>query len=666
MDKYLLGVDAGGTFTDFVLWQPADSTRPLRLHKVLSTPEAPEQAILQGIEELGLRDHAERGRLHIIHGSTVATNAVLEGKLAATAFITNRGFRDLLTLGRQTRPSLFSLEFAPRQPPVPEPLCLETGGRVAATGETLEPLTVADLDGLVAQLRRLKPEAVAINLLFSFVDDSHERRIEAAIAEADLSSFVCRSSAVLAQYREYERGIATWLNAALGPVIKGYLQQLEIALPRSRLRIMQSSGETLTAPAAAGQAVHLLLSGPAGGLAAMAHVADLIGEPRVMSFDMGGTSTDVALLEGAPQITSEGRVAGYPVGVPMVDMHTIGAGGGSIAYLDAGGMLQVGPQSAGARPGPACYGRGGTMATVTDANLVLGRLPAHQTMAGGLKLDLAAARRAISPLAASLGLDCEATAEGIVRIANEHMAGALRLISVQRGHDPGDFILACFGGAGGLHVCALARAMGMQRALVPVNPGVLSAMGMLVAPPGRQVSRTLRTLLEPENEDAIRVQFDMLREAALLELGREGFAPDVLEVSLSADLRYQGQSYWLNVPWTDRVQAEADFHDLHQLRYGFTLPNWVELVNIRVRLIAQHAVLDLPEQPVRCAPKEVNSVRVFSESSPVPVFDRADLGQGFTLDGPAVIIEVSATTFVESGWRVTVDRLANLLLQSIP
>ena len=500
MEKLLLGIDAGGTFTDFVLLSQSAGELRLQTHKVLSTPAAPEQAILQGIAELGLNGVAQQGRLHIVHGSTVATNAALENKGVRTAFITNRGFADLLTLARQTRPSLYQLETPAQIPPVPRALCLETGGRLAADGSELEALTDADLKQLQEQLRTLQPAAVAINLLFSFIDEGNERRIEAALQELPL--FVCRSSEVLPEYREYERGIATWLNASLGPVVNGYLQRLQQALGNCSLQIMQSSGETFSAAVASRRAVNLLLSGPAAGLSAMHHLGQLLNEPDVISFDMGGTSTDVALLRGAPEITNEGRVAGYPVAVPMVDMHTIGAGGGSLASVDVGGMLRVGPESAGADPGPACYGRGGTQATVTDANLVLGRLQADTTEASHLQLDLSLAQQAVERLARSMNLGVEETALGIIRIANEHMVAALRLISVQRGYDPADFLLASFGGAGGLHVCALADAMGMRRALVPANAGVLSALGMLVAPQGRQFSRTWSSANAPSSAPA--------------------------------------------------------------------------------------------------------------------------------------------------------------------
>ena len=356
----LLGVDTGGTFTDFVL---LDDSR-LRIHKVLSTPDAPEQAILQGIDELGIGAVAAAGQLVVIHGSTVATNAALEGKGVRTVFITNRGFADMLSIGRQARSELYQLQPALTAPPVPADLCLETGGRMTPGGDELVPLGRADLESLRAQIEALQPEAVAINLLYAFVDDRYERAIEASLPAG---LFCSRSSEVLPEHGEYERGIATWLNASLGPLMASYLQRLQQALAPGPVTIMQSSGGTIALEQAARRAVNLLLSGPAGGLAAARHIGHLCGQPRLMSFDMGGTSTDVALIDGEIRLSNEGHIGRWPVAVPMVDMHTIGAGGGSLAFVDGANLLHVGPQSAGASPGPACYGLGGTQATVTDA-----------------------------------------------------------------------------------------------------------------------------------------------------------------------------------------------------------------------------------------------------------------------------------------------------------
>lgn len=655
-----LGVDAGGTFTDFFYLEIGNETR-VQLHKTLSTPSAPEQAILDGIAALGLDKLPKGAVLHIIHGSTVATNAALEGKLAKTAFITNYGLGDMLSLARQTRPELYTLQFPPQQDPVPEALCLETGGRLGADGCVVEPLTDAELEKLIAELQILQPEAVAINLLFAFLDDGFEKRISEAIEAAGLPVFISRSSWVLPVYREYERGIATWLNAALGPVVHGYLSRLKAQLPDAALQIMQSNGETLPAEQAADSAVQLLLSGPAGGLTAMRYLGTQLGEDRIISFDMGGTSTDVALLSGELSITTEGQIDCYPVAVPMVDMHTIGAGGGSIARIDDGGMLQVGPQSAGAEPGPACYGRGGKLATVTDANAVLGRLLTSGTLANGLQLDKALAVEAIANLASQIGLSNEETALGIVRVANEHMAKAMRLISVNRGHDPQQFLLASFGGAGGLHVCEIAEAMQMRKAIVPVYGGVLSALGMLVANQGRQFTRTVSTLL-PNTNSSLADSFAALEAQGRQQLLDEGSAPDLLQCKRSADIRYQGQSYTLNIAWQDAAQAAQDFAALHSQRYGYKLEVPVEVVNLRVNVFVPRELPGLPEYEQQTCNK-AETTMVYGYDAPVSVFDRLTLTVGQTVSGPAIIREYAATTYVAADWQFQVDRLGNILLE---
>lgn len=646
MRPRLLGVDTGGTFTDFVLVE-GDA---LRVHKVLSTPDAPERAILQGLRELGLDSDASRSELQVVHGSTVATNAVLEGKGVRTVFITNRGLADLLTLGRQTRRDLYDLQPAPVPPPVAPELCLETGGRLAADGSVVEPFTEADAVELRRALNELAPRAVAVSLLYSYLDDAFERAVEACLP-ADV--FVSRSSAVLPEYREYERGIATWLNAYVGPLMQGYLSRLGGALKDARLSIMQSAGGTIDAAQAGAQAVHLLLSGPAGGLAGAAYLARLAGSERLLTFDMGGTSTDVALVDGEPQLTSEGRIGAYPVAVPMVDLHTIGAGGGSIAWVDAGGLLQVGPHSAGADPGPACYGRGGTQATVTDANLVLGRLRPDAFLGGHMRLDPTAARRAVAAVGEPLGLDPEAAAAGIVRVANEHMARALRVISVQRGIDPRPLSLVSFGGAGGLHVCALAEALGMRRALVPVHAGVLSALGMLVAPRARQRSRTLNRRLDGVAADEIERAFAALVEEARRELLAEGVAEADILIQRGLDLRYAGQSYTLYIPWEGLADSAAGFHAAHENRYGHRLDLPVELVNLRAALRGPAGSIPL-----------AGAVRAGSAAVPErgPVYAREVLAPGHRIHGPALVTEAVATTYLAEGWAAEADGSGNLVL----
>ncbi len=651
---YLLGVDTGGTFTDFVLFGDGK----LRIHKVLSTPKAPERAILHGITELGL----DITRLQVIHGSTVATNAVLEGKGVSTAFITNRGLGDMLTLGRQARKALYDLQPALTSPPVAQAFCLETGGRMSAQGDLLDPLNEQDLQRLAHQISELKPRSVAINLLFSFLDSDAEKRIEAHLNAAfDNTLFVCRSSDVLPEFKEYERGMATWLNAYIGPLMEGYLHRLSDALSPAPVAVMQSSGGTLSAGVASRYGVHLLLSGPAGGLTGAKHIAKGAGIKRLLTFDMGGTSTDVALIEGDIRLTNEGHIGDYPVAVPMVDMHTIGAGGGSIAYVDQGGMLQVGPESAGADPGPACYGKGGKSPTVTDANLILGRLRSNAFLGGRIVLEMPAAQAAIEPLAKHLKLTVTETAEGIIDIANEHMARALRVISVQRGMDPRDFCLASFGGAGGLHACALAENLGMKQILVPIHAGVLSALGMLAASPARQLSRTHTGVLS-EQMNGLDTLFIEMEQQGRLAMEQEGLTAVDIESTRRVDLRYLGQSYTLNIPWQGQRQSEAAFHQQHKQRYGHRLDEPVELVNLRVTLRGPDSAFKLtapshnpPSKPVFCALHGINTE--------VPIYNRDNLVRGQVLNGPALVTETVSTTYIAPDWRCEVDIMGNMLLK---
>ena len=646
-NEFFLGVDTGGTFTDFVLWHAGQ----IRIHKVLSTPEAPEQAILQGIHDLGLHEPGADSYLYIVHGSTVATNAILERKGVSCVFITNRGFADMLTIGRQTRRELYNLQPELPEVPVPASHCLETGGRVDAHGNTLTALTAEDIAQLVVQVQQLKPRAVAINLLFSYLDDRYEKQIEAALPK---ELFISRSSFILPEYKEYERGMTTWLNAYIGPLVKDYLQRLVQGAANARISVMQSSGGTIDIHQAGDQAVHMVLSGPAGGLAAAQFLGEVTHTSRLLTFDMGGTSTDVALVEGKLQLTTDGRIGDFPVAIPMVDMHTIGAGGGSIAYVDAGGLLQVGPQSAGADPGPACYGKGGQHATVTDANLILRRIRADAFLGGEMQLDERAAYDAIETLAGQLGLSVEDCARGIIAIANEHMTQALRVMSVQRGIDPRELTLVSFGGAGGLHVCALADALEMRRAIVPIYSGVLSALGMLVAPRSRQLSQTVGRLLDECDASSIEAFYTPLVETGIEALLAEGVAKKSIVIEYSVDLRYAGQSYFLNIPWTTVAESRDAFHQLHAQRYGHDLDIPVELVNVRVGLYSAGQTLMLSQSESIAEPV------LHSDNF---VYVRTSLVAGKMLEGPALITERVATTYLAKGWHATVDVVGNLILE---
>jgi len=643
----LLGIDTGGTFTDFVYIDD----KGVRIHKVLSTPNAPEKAILQGISEMGVDDES----LLIVHGSTVATNAVLEKKGVRCCFVTNYGLADMLTIGRQARKELYNLNPEPQEPPVPSNLCLETGGRVSAEGKLIDPLTDEQIKKLVSEIKTLAPEAVAINLLFSFLDDAAEKRLEEAMPD---DIFVSRSSKVLAEYKEYERGMATWLNAYVGPLVIGYLDRLRKAVKALSVSVMQSSGGTIAAEQAGKQAVRMLLSGPAGGLMAALHIGKKANFERLLTLDMGGTSTDVALLNGAISLTNEGKVEGYPVAVPMVDMHTIGAGGGSIAYVDTGGLLCVGPESAGASPGPACYGKGGQKVTVTDANVYLGRISTRYFLGGNMSLDVKATTKAMDTLAVELGCQPKEAAEGVIKLANEHMARALRVISIQRGIDPRPYTLMTFGGAGGLHVCALADALGMETAIVPVNSGVLSAFGMLAAPRSRELSRSLLGALSDVSADQIEQGFLAMVKQGQVELMAEGVSLEDIKTSYLVDLRYVGQSYTLPIPWDNAYTAIKDFHTMHKSRYGHDLDLAVELVNLRVSLSGEMPKPNLAEQPARQAGRQI-PVEV---DQGMRIYQREKLRMNDTIKGEALIVEQVATTYLAANWLCKVDHFGNLVL----
>lgn len=655
MPKALLGIDTGGTFTDFVLLKD----NRLSVHKVLSNPHAPQAPILQGIADMGIGADVERGDVIIIHGTTVATNATLEGKGVRTVYITNKGLKDLLRIGRQTRAELYNLTPKPVPAIFDDELMVEVDCRLDAQGGEVRPLTQDALQQLAATTRALNPQAVAINLLFSFLDARHEQQIEAVLAE---DYFVSRSSKILPEYREYERGITTWLNAWIGPLMRDYLTRLNRSLAPCNLSIMQSSGLTVAADQAAERAVNLLLSGPAGGLSGALFIGESMSTRRLMTFDMGGTSTDVALLDGSIKLTGQGRVAAFPVGVPMADIHTIGAGGGSIAYVDEGGVLQVGPASAGADPGPACYGKGGTAATVTDANLVLGRLRKDAFLGGAMRLDPTASEQALAPLADQQGITLEELASGIIRIANAHMTQALRAISIQRGFDPREFSLVCFGGAGGLHFCDLAEALDMTHAIVPVHSGVLSALGMLVTPPGREMVVTHKTILNETSEATIISLFERLERQGNAELVREGVAST--ESRRSLDLRYAGQTFTINTPWAGLIQSAADFHVRHQHQYGHELNKPVELLNVRVHLEAQREYPQLPALP-GSGHAEVTRDGLAGYDDEMPIYRRETLPAGFKLTGPALITERHSTTLIKANWHATVDPVGNFELTRI-
>ena len=670
----VIGIDTGGTFTDCVY----RIGRRLEVLKLPSTPYDPSRAILEAVRRICKLVPADR--VEVRHGTTVATNALLERKGARVAFVTTAGFEDTLAIGRQARPDLY--DWNHHRPAPITGLCFGVPERTGPDGIVLRAPTQCELDQLRTVIRKAKPESIAVSLLFSFANPAHERAVETALSSLRLP--ISLSYQILPEFREYERGATVTLNAYLAPKMQGYIQSLERGLARGnvQLSIMQSSGGILSAVSAAREPVRTILSGPAGGVIGALSVARSAGIGQILTFDMGGTSTDVALLDAnrEPPTTIEGQVAGLPVGVPMLDIHTAGAGGGSLAWIDAAGALQVGPQSAGADPGPACYGRG-DRATVTDANLALGRLHPDRFLGGAMRLDQARARHALTELhsAASSFASIEHLAEGIIRVANARMESALRRVSVERGHDPRTFTLLAFGGAGPLHACALAEALGIRRVLVPSAPGALSALGILDADLRREFSRTVMLApgspqiaevfraLESEARTAFEAEGpESPAKAGTLGVRRWGGKGVQPILSRSADLRYRGQGYELRVDWSARVGAR--FHQLHAQSYGYADPvRPVEIVTLRVQAIARSPKPRITR--ARLGTTDARHARI-SEHRIVEgrrwrsavLYDRARLRPGNRIAGPAVITELSATTYLPTSWTAAVDSLSNLIL----
>jgi N-methylhydantoinase A len=625
----------------------------LVVHKVRSTPHDPSRAVADALGAVGAD---RRTRLH--YGSTVATNALLERRGARVALVTTAGFEDVLAIGRQVRPRLYDLMPVLRPPLVPRARRLGVVERMLVDGRVETPLGPREVRRIVRAVRRARAGAVAICLLHAYLNPRHEARLLRALARLGLH--VTASHRLLREYREYERVSTTVVNAYVGPLMTVHLERLRALVPGG-VRVMQSNGGLVAAATAAVEPVRTVLSGPAGGVVGAADRARRAGVARILTLDMGGTSTDVSLVDGPLAYRTETSIDGLPIRVPALDIHTVGAGGGSLAMIDAGGALRVGPESAGADPGPACYGSG-TGATVTDANLVLGRLVETEFLGGEMILDAARARHAIEAVARRVGKSVDATAAGIVAIATAAMERALRVISVERGYDPRTFTLVAFGGAGGLHAAELAAALGMPRVLVPRHPGLLSAWGMLAAEVVRDFARTLRAV-EP-SDDAIGVVFAALEREARRSFGRERVRATARERAL--DVRYQGQSYELTVP--SGGDWRAAFHDRHRERFGHadaTRP--LEVVNARLRVRAAGAPVPRDPVPRRGRLEPVATRRVWFDGRrvPAPVLRRALLPVGFRRRGPAVVCEYSATTVVPPGWAMRVEASGGLVLERV-
>jgi N-methylhydantoinase A len=655
MSTTRLGVDVGGTFTDLV----ALSKGELVTAKVPSTPKDQSEGVMNAIDA---SDVEPASLAALAHGMTVATNALLERNGARTALVTTEGFKDVLEIARQNRPSLYDL--TQDRPPtlVPRNLRFTVRERMGPEGE-VEALDEESLDEAISAVREADVEAVAVCLLFAFMHPDHEQRVGEALREALPDVHVSLSSEVLPEFREYERFSTTAADAYLAPRLAAYLKNLggKVEVARApRPLIMQSSGGVSTIDDAIRDAAAFVLSGPAGGVVGAAYVAGLGGHQDLLTFDMGGTSTDVApVVRGEAQTSTETMIAGVPIKLPMVDVHTVSAGGGSVAWADAGGALRVGPRSAGAEPGPAAYDKGGEEPAVTDANLFLGYLADGTELGGEVTLRRDLSEKALAALGEEVGLDAEETALGIVRVADAEMARALRVISVERGLDPRDFALLAFGGAGGMHACTLAEELGMSTVLIPRAGGVLSALGLAISDVRRDYVRPyLKGLEEVEAEDVQR-SFDEMEAAAAEHL--EG-----PEHTRRADLRYAGQSFELTVEAGESFGAlEERFHAAHEQRYGYRMDDEeVELVNLRLISAVPVDKPELAEPPpdggAESGRREANFGGEWIE---VPVFDRERMGEGSEVEGPAIVEFRESTCVVRQGWRGDIDNVGTLVLE---
>jgi N-methylhydantoinase A len=662
-----IAIDTGGTFTDCV-WIDRGQ---VRLLKVFSTPADPAQAIAEAIQQI-----APNATVTLLHGTTVGTNTILQRKGARVALVTTKGFEDVIEIGRQARPKLYDFFFDRVEPLVPQSLRFGIAERTDNEGKILEQPTSQELERLAETIRAQSPDAVAITLLFSFANPANELAIEKTLQALGLPLSV--SHKILPEFREYERTSTVVVNAYLQPVMQRYLESLDrrlaarAASASNRIFVMQSSGGITTLATAARQPVRTVLSGPAGGVVGASATARLSGFRQIISFDMGGTSTDVALVDGEAKASSQSEIAGLPVGVPMLDIHTVGAGGGSLARFDAAGAMRVGPESAGADPGPICYGRG-TLPTVTDANLLLGRLQPDRFLGGNFQLDLERTRDLTKKWLKQqkFHLSLDQFAIGMIRVVNATMEKAIRVVSIERGYDPRHFALVAFGGAGGLHACELAQSLGIPRVIVPALPGALSAFGILVSDVIKDYSRTVlwRTTTDlPMSK--LKREFQQLAQKTGRDFRSEGWKGKVHE-ELSIDTRYCGQGYELSIPFSSKLIS--DFHRAHAQRYGYSHPDReIELVTLRLR-----ATMKFP--PVKLATRSKTSratthQRVKPEQRRVvfdgkaqhtQIYERDQLLPGKKYSGPAVVTEYSATTIIPPHVRFSIDRANNLLIDIV-
>ena len=680
--SWMIGVDVGGTFTDFFAFD--DRTDRILLHKVPSTPANPAQAVISGLSELGTRHGIDLAAItRLSHGTTVATNALIQRRGGRVALVVTEGFRDLIEIGRQIRPHVFSLQQDYPAPLVPRELRFEAPERITADGKALRALTPESLPALIKQIGDAKPDACAVCLLFSFLNPAHEAMIRDALATAFPDMYLSISSEVQPEFREYERLSTTVLNAYLQPVIDRYLgdfaEGVAEAAPKAALGINQSSGGLMSVARARHMPIRTALSGPAAGAVGAIHMARFSGVPDVISLDMGGTSADVALMRNYTAGTTFNKwIEGYPARLASLDINAVGAGGGSIAWFDRDGLMKVGPQSAGAQPGPACYGRGGAQATVTDANLVLGRLSPRGLLGGGMALDEDLARKAVAPLAERLGLSVERTAHGMLGIVVANMVRAIRSVSVERGHDPRAFALLPFGGAGPLHATDVAKSLGIRRCLVPFAPGILCAQGLIVSDLRETFVRTAVTPLDDARLADVIARVAELKVQADAWFDAESVEKPNRTIDIVLDARYVGQNFELALglgsadPLPTAEDIRRHFFAEHERAYGFHNPaDPVEIVNFRLIAVGRlRQPATRPGEPRKSGKPDAPTRRPvwFSPdmAEDTPIFDRSTLMPGDTITGPAVIEQLDSTTLLFPGDRATVDPYLNLIVEISP
>jgi len=678
--KYRLAVDTGGTFTDLCLVD--DSTGRLAVAKVSSTPSDPAEGVINGVRKLMSVAGIQAGEISFfLHGTTVATNALLEGKGAPTSLITTEGFEDVLLIGRQNRPRLYDFWAKRPKPIVPRSACYGVPERTLHTGEIARALEEARVREIISEIRSKEIKSIAVCLLHSYANPDHEQRIKAMIQGSYPEAFVTVSSDILPEYREYERMSTVCINAYVMPKVNSYVKHLESRLRQmgvaSDLYIMQSNGGVITAQMARDASARTVLSGPAGGALTGVYLSQNPAHPHMITIDIGGTSSDICLIkDGKPNLTTESDIEGYPIKLPMIDINTIGAGGGSIAWIDPGGALRVGPQSAGADPGPACYGTGGKEPTVTDANAVLGRINPSFLLGGEMPLHLEKAREAIGErIARPLGMDLVKAAEGIITVVNANMVRGIRRVSVEKGHDPRDFALVAFGGAGPLHGVELAQALNMKRVVVPLYPGIASAFGMLSADVRHDYVLTKIGIADQLNLKELGTQFREMESQAARQLALEGFQGPMAELLRRVDMRYLGQSYELSIPApAGPITAEIistlinDFHRSHEQAYGYARQGEkVEVVNLRLvalgKLPRSETAGRWPSQGKPPQPVDHRAVLFGGQLHRTPIYQRAHLLQGRPLEGPVIIEQLDSTTVVPPGCRATVAAGGNILIE---